>query len=48
MAEKKKSVGLALSSLVAGVACLPVAAFFSTVAGLTLATLSVVFIYLAG
>lgn len=43
-----KGVVLAISSMVAGIACMPVAAFFSTVAGLGLATLSVFLIYLAG
>ncbi|KAF0192746.1 MAG: hypothetical protein FD165_516 [Gammaproteobacteria bacterium] len=48
MSDKNKNAFLALTAMVAGVACMPVAAFFSTVAGLTLATMSVYLIYLAG
>jgi hypothetical protein len=48
MSNKNKNAFLALSSMVAGVACMPVAVFFSTIAGLALATLSVYLIYLAG
>lgn len=43
-----KGVVLAISSMIAGIACMPVAAFFSTAAGLGLATLSVYLIYIAG
>jgi len=43
-----RGVALAISSMIAGIACMPVAAFFSTVAGLGLATLSVYLIYIAG
>lgn len=42
-----KGVVLAVSSMIAGIASMPVAAFFSTVAGLGLATLSVYLIYIA-
>ena len=48
MTEKKKSIPLAFASMVAGVAALPVAGFFSTILGLSLAGLSVYFIYIAG
>ena len=48
MSEKNKNAFLALASMIAGVACMPVAAFFSTVAGLTLASLSIYLVYLAG
>src|SRR3569833_774675 len=43
-----KGVVLAISSMIAGIACMPVAAFFSTVAGLGLATLSVFFFFFVG
>jgi len=43
-----KGVVLAISSMIAGIACMPVAEFFRTVAGLGLATLSVYLIYIAG
>ena len=48
MSEKNKNALLALTSMVAGIACMPVAAFFSTIAGLTLASLSIYLVYLAG
>lgn len=48
MSGKNKNAFLALTAMAAGVACMPVAAFFSTVAGLSLATLSIYLIYLAG
>lgn len=48
MATKQKSIPLAIASMVAGVACMPVAGFVSTALGLGLATLSVYFIYIAG
>lgn len=48
MTEKKKSIPLAIASMVAGVACMPVAGFVSTTLGLGLAGLSVYFIYIAG
>ncbi len=47
MSGKKKSVGWALGSLVAGVACMPAAAFIHTIAGLALATASVWMIFVA-
>jgi len=46
--SNKKSIALALGSMVAGIACMPVAGLISTAAGLGLATLSVVLIYAAG
>lgn len=46
--SKKKSIPLALGSMAAGVACMPVAGFISTALGVGLATLSVFLIYLAG
>ena len=48
MTGKKKSVPMALASMVAGIACMPVAGFVSTTLGLGLAALSVFFIYAAG
>jgi len=48
MTTKKKSIPLAIASMVAGVACMPVAGFLSTSLGLALAGLSVYFIYIAG
>lgn len=48
MSGGNKNAFLALSSMAAGIACMPVAAFISTAAGLGLATLSVWLIYLAG
>jgi len=44
----KKSVPLALASMVAGIACMPVAGFISTALGVALAAMSVVLIYAAG
>lgn len=48
MTTKKKSIPLAIASMVTGVACMPVAGFVSTALGLSLAGLSVYFIYIAG
>jgi len=39
---------LALASMVAGIACMPVAGFISTALGVALAAMSVVLIYAAG
>ncbi len=44
----KKGAWLAIGSMVAGIACMPVAGLISTVAGLGLATMSVVLIMAAG
>ncbi len=46
--SKKKSIPLAIASMVAGIACMPVAGLVSTALGLGLATLSVYLIYVAG
>ena len=48
MTTKKKSVPLAIASMITGVACMPVAGLVSTTLGLGLAGLSVYFIYIAG
>ena len=48
MTTKKKNIPVAIASMVAGVACLPVAGFISTTLGVGLAALSVYFIYVAG
>jgi hypothetical protein len=48
MTTKKKSIPLAIASMVAGAACMPVAGIVNTALGLGLAVLSVYFIYLAG
>jgi hypothetical protein len=48
MTVKKKSIPLAMASMVAGVVSMPVAGFVSTALGLGLAGLSVYFIYIAG
>ena len=48
MTTKKKNIPMAIASMVAGVACMPVAGFVSTTMGLALAGLSVYFIYIAG
>ena len=48
MTQKQKSAALALGSMAAGIACMPVAAFVSTVAGMGLATASVYMAYAAG
>jgi hypothetical protein len=48
MTTKKKNIPLAIASMVAGVAAMPVAGFFSTALGVGLAGLSVYFIYIAG
>jgi len=48
MTTKKKNIPMALASMVAGVACMPVAAAVSTALGVSLAVLSVFFIYAAG
>ncbi|MEJ2554141.1 MAG: hypothetical protein P8164_15345 [Gammaproteobacteria bacterium] len=48
MTEKKKSIPLALTAMVAGTACMPVAGFVSTAFGIGLAGLSVLCIYAAG
>ena len=48
MATGKKSIPLALASMVAGIACMPVASFISTALGVALAAMSVVLIYAAG
>lgn len=45
---KKKSIPLALASMAAGVACMPVAGFISTALGVALAAISVALIYAAG
>lgn len=44
----KKSIPLAIASMVAGIACMPVAGLVSTTLGIGLAGLSVYFIYIAG
>lgn len=44
----KKNIGLVMVSLVAGIACMPVAVFVHTAAGLALASASVWAIYAAG
>lgn len=48
MTTKKKNIPMAIASMVAGVACMPVAAVVSTALGVGLAALSVFFIYAAG
>jgi hypothetical protein len=48
MTTKKKSIPLAIASMVTGVACMPIAGFVSTALGVCLAGLSVYFIYIAG
>jgi len=47
MSSKKKSVPMAIASLVAGIAAMPVAGLVSTTLGLGLASLSVYLIYMA-
>lgn len=47
MNRKNRNAFLALAAMAAGIACMPVAALFNTVAGLLLASLSVYLIYLA-
>jgi hypothetical protein len=44
----KRSIPLALASMVAGIACMPVAGFVSTTLGVALAAISVALIYVAG
>jgi hypothetical protein len=44
----KKSVPLALASMAAGLACMPVAGFINTALGVALAAMSVYLIYAAG
>ena len=48
MTTKTKNIPMAIASMVAGIACMPVAAFFSATLGVGLAALSVYFIYIAG
>ena len=48
MTTKKKSVPLALASMVAGAACMPVAGIVNVALGIGLGVMSVYFIYLAG
>lgn len=45
---RKKNIGLVMLSLVSGIACMPVAVFVHTAAGLALASASVWAIYAAG
>ena len=46
--SKKKSIPLAIASMLAGIACMPVAGFISTALGVGLAAMSVFLIYAAG
>jgi len=46
--SKKKSIPLAVASMIAGIACLPVAGLVSTALGVGLAAMSVFLIYAAG
>ncbi len=48
MTTKKKSIPMVFASMVAGIACMPVAAVVSTALGVGLAAMSVFFIYAAG
>jgi|GEM_PF-2014058 hypothetical protein len=48
MTTKQKNIPMAIASMIAGVACLPVAAAVSTVLGVGLAAMSVFLIFAAG
>ena len=48
MSDTKKSIPLAIASMIAGIAAMPVAGLVSTALGIGLATLSVYLIYVAG
>ena len=48
MTTKQKNIPMAIASMIAGIACMPVAAAVSTALGVGLAAMSVFLIYAAG